>query len=80
MPTRYQGELTDAVRTKTGFLYLIPCTSEWADGRYKLTPLKPHGSADIFSIAGADVLALVPSEAERVEKGDTIDFHKLYEP
>jgi molybdopterin biosynthesis enzyme len=71
--------LTDSVRTKTGFLYLIPCVSEWQDGGYRLTPLKPHGSADIFSIAGANALALIPDEVAQVEEGATVSFHKLYE-
>jgi molybdopterin molybdotransferase len=80
LPALYQGELTESVHTKAGFLYLIPCVTEWRGGKYDLTPFKPHGSADIFSIAGADALALIPSEVEQAEKGETVDFHKLYEP
>jgi molybdopterin molybdotransferase len=79
LPTRYQGELTESVRTKTGFVYLIPCATEWRDARYYLTPFKPHGSADIFGIAGADALAQIPSEVEQADAGETVSFHKLYE-
>jgi molybdopterin molybdotransferase len=79
LPTRYQGELTESVRTKAGFVYLVPCVSEWRAGKYRLTPFKPHGSADIFAIAGADALALIPSEVEQAEKGERVSFHKLYE-
>jgi len=79
LPTSYRGELTASVRTKAGFLYLVPCVTQWRDGGYFLTPLKPHGSADIFSIGGADALALIPEALAQVEKGKTVAFHKLYE-
>ncbi len=77
--TEFQGELTRTVRTKAGFLCLVPCVTEWREGRYWLTPLKPHGSADIFSVTGADALALIPAEAEQVDKGQTVTFHRLFE-
>jgi molybdopterin molybdotransferase len=78
LATSFKGELTDKVRTKAGSLYLIPCVSEWRGEKWYLTPLKPHGSADIFGIAGADALALIPAEVEQVEEGETVSFHKLY--
>jgi molybdopterin molybdotransferase len=77
--TPFQGELTRTVRTKPGFLYLVPCVTAWREGRYLLTPLKPHGSADIFSVSGADALALIPAEAGHVDQGQTVTFHRLFE-
>jgi molybdopterin molybdotransferase len=78
-PTKFQGELTRAVRTKEGSLYLVPCMTEWREGRYWLTPLKPHGSADIFSVSGADALALIPADVGHVDQGQTVTFHRLFE-
>lgn len=74
----YRGELAETVRKKAGRLLLLPCTCEWHQNRYLLNPIIAHGSADIFSIAGADALALIPAGVERVEKGKTVGFRRLF--
>ncbi|MCK4304686.1 MAG: molybdopterin molybdotransferase MoeA [Candidatus Eisenbacteria sp.] len=75
----YCGKLTEAVNKKTGRLLLLPCVCEWVDGQCMLTPLANHGSADIFSIAGANAIGIIPSEMKGVEKGTVVNFRKLYE-
>lgn len=78
-PARYTGELTETVTKKDGRLLLVPCLSEWRDGTYLLTPLQTHGSADIFHVAGADVLAIIPAGIEEAKKGEVVGFRKLCE-
>jgi len=75
----YQGKLAETVRKKAGRVLLLPCISEWRDQGYLLNPLKTHGSADIFAIGGADVMALIPANLTEIEKGAQVDFRKLYE-
>ncbi len=77
--TRYRGELTETVRKAAGRLLLQPCRCEWDGDRYLLTPIQTHGSADIFAIAAADVLALIPAGVEEAEKGKSVFFRKLHE-
>ena len=77
--TRYRGELMEAVRKPAGRLLLQPCRCEWDGERYLLSPIRTHGSADIFAIAGADALALIPAGVEEIEKGKPVAFRKLYE-
>lgn len=76
---RLTGELTETVTKRAGRLNLVPCKAEWSEGRYILAPLKTSGSADIFSIAGADALALIPAGVEEVSKGQMVSFRRLYE-
>jgi len=77
--TRLTGELTETITKKAGRLNLVPCNAEWSEGHYILAPLKTSGSADIFSIAGANALALIPAGVEEVSKGKMVSFRRLYE-
>ena len=76
---RYRGELTEPIAKKTGRAGMVPCVSEWVDGRFIVTPVRTHGSADIFGIAGADSIALLPAEKEDPEKGEIVDFCRMGE-
>ena len=75
-----QGELTQTVRKRAGFLTLIPCISRWSDRRYRLDPLRFHGSADIYAITGADAVAYLPVGVEEALAGTIVDFRKMYQP
>lgn len=77
--TRLTGELAETVTKKAGRLNLVACTTEWSDGRFVLTPLKTHGSADIFAISGADAIALIPAGVEKVDRGQMVAFRRLYD-
>jgi len=77
--TRFTGELAETVTKKSGRLNLVACATEWSDGRFLLTPLKTHGSADIFAISGADAIALIPAGVEKVDRGQMVPFRKLYD-
>jgi len=76
---RLTGELAETIQKKSGRMKLVPCIAEWSENRYLLTPLKTSGSADIFSIAGADALALIPAGVEEVSRGQRVSFRRLYE-
>ncbi len=76
---RYRGELTETVRKPSGRMLLQPCRCEWDGEQYLLTPLRTHGSADIFAIAEADALALIPAGIEEVERGKIVAFRRLFE-
>ncbi len=76
---RYHGELTETVHNRSGRLLLQPCRCEWNGERYLLNPVHTHGSADIFAIAEANALALVPAGVEVMEKGKPVGFRMLYE-
>jgi molybdopterin molybdotransferase len=76
---RYRGELTEAVRKPSGRLLFQPCRCEWNGESYLLTPIHTHGSADIYAVAEATALALIPAGVEVVEKGKPVGFRKLYE-
>ena len=75
--TRYRGELTEAVHKPSGRLLLLPCRCEWDGERYLLSPIRTRGSADIFAIAAADALALIPAGVEGVEQGKPVAFRWL---
>ncbi len=75
---RMQGELTETVRKKTGRLLLLPCLCEWRRDRFLLTPVRTHGSADIFSLGEAGAIAYIAAGVERVEKGSAVPFRMLY--
>lgn len=77
--TRFTGELTETVTKRAGRLNLLACMTEWSDGRFLLTPLKTHGSADIFAISGADAIALIPAGVEKVDRGQMVAFRRLYD-
>ncbi|MBU1698928.1 MAG: molybdopterin molybdotransferase MoeA [Candidatus Eisenbacteria bacterium] len=73
----YHGVLTGAVSKKSGKTHLIPCVSEWRSGEFYITPMRTNGSADIFSIAGADAIGIIPPDAGSLEVGDRIPFCRL---
>jgi len=79
-PRRRRGTLTAPVTKKLGKVGLLPCISDWRDGRLCVTPLRTHGAADIFATAGADSIAVVPEEIERLEENDAIDFIQMGRP
>jgi molybdopterin molybdotransferase len=76
---RYRGELTETVRKQAGRLLLLPCACAWVDDRFLLTPIRTHGSADVFAIGQVEALALVPAGMEEVEKGTAVAFRRLFE-
>jgi molybdopterin molybdotransferase len=78
--TSYRGELTSPLTKKPGFARLVPCVREWRSDRFCLTPLRTHGSADIFSAPGADSVAIVPAESGSIRAGEFVRFHALSRP
>jgi molybdopterin molybdotransferase len=79
LATQFQGKLTKSLRKPTDWLAFVACVSEWRDGGYRLTPIRTHGSADIFAIAHADAIALIPAGISGMEQGETVSFRKMYE-
>jgi molybdopterin molybdotransferase len=76
----YHGRLTEDVKKRIDYLTLTACRSEWDGEGFRLQPLVAHGSADLFAIRGADVLALLPEALDRVPAGTTVPFRRLYQP
>jgi len=74
------GRLTAPTRTRPGFTSLVPCRTEWKEDRYRLHPLKTHGSADIFATRGADAVAIVPPREGGAPAGTRVAFRTLYQP
>ncbi len=77
--TRYVGELTERVTKKMGRLQLLPCFCEWTDGKYILAPIKNNGSADVFSVAGVNALAILPAADKELGREQMVGFRKLFE-
>lgn len=75
-----RGRLTKTVRTPEDWLTFIACRTAWRDDEYWLTPRTTRGSADIFAIAGADALAMIPIGTGEVAAGEAAPFRKLYLP
>jgi molybdopterin molybdotransferase len=76
---RHRGELTEGIGKKTGRAALVPCLTEWAGGRILVTPVRTHGSADIFAVAGADSIAILPSETDKIARGEEVEFFRMGE-
>ncbi len=76
----FHGRLTATVRKRPGCLTLTACRSEWDGNGFRLHPLITHGSADIFAIRDADVVALLPAEPDAVAADARVEFRRLYEP
>jgi len=80
---RYRGELAEPARKKKrskDFLMLIACRAEWHTDKFLLTPLRTHGSADIFATRGANAIGYLPAGIQVAEAGTMIEFQHLYEP
>ncbi len=76
----YQGELTQPAKRRPGVLTLVPCIAEWRDDRFALTPVRMHGSADIYSTSGVNAVALIEAGDAVAHAGASVHFRMLYEP
>ncbi|MFH1278906.1 MAG: gephyrin-like molybdotransferase Glp [Candidatus Eisenbacteria bacterium] len=72
-----RGELTESVTKREGRTSLAPCICEREDGRFLLTPIRTHGSADLFAVAGADSIAVLPEEKGTMGKGAVVRFCRI---
>ncbi|MFH1434495.1 MAG: gephyrin-like molybdotransferase Glp, partial [Pseudomonadota bacterium] len=77
--TVYQGSLAAAYRSDAERLKAAPCTSEFARGAYRLTPVKLNGSADLAGAGRANALAFIPAENRMLDAGETVRFIKTGE-
>jgi molybdopterin molybdotransferase len=73
------GRLAGSIRKRRGWLTFVACTREWRESGFWLTPLATRGSADIFAIAGADSVALIPEDVEELPAGSRVVFRKLFQ-
>jgi molybdopterin molybdotransferase len=76
----YDGVLEGETAGRPGKTRLIACRAEWRSGRFEITPVPTHGAADIFALAGADAIGIIPPDAGRLEAGARLRFCRLGNP
>lgn len=69
-----RGELDGSIANKEGRTGLVPCIARWEGGGFRLAPLAMHGSADLFAVAGANAIAVLPEESRGERRGAAVDF------
>jgi len=69
-----RGRLEREVIEKSGRTTFLPAVVADQGGGVKVDPVAWKGSADIFSMVGANGLIVVPLETERLSPGDLVDI------
>ena len=69
-----RGRLEREVIEKSGRTTFLPAVVADRGGGVKVDPVPWKGSADIFSMVGANGLLVVPLETERLSPGDLVDI------
>ena len=69
-----RGRLEREVIEKSGRTTFLPAVVADRGGGVKVDPVPWKGSADIFSMVGANGLIVVPLETERLSPGDLVDI------
>ncbi len=68
-----RGELQGKILEKSGRTALLPATVALESGHIRIQPVSWKGSADIFSLADANGLVVVPSECRELLPGQEVD-------
>ena len=68
-----RGELRGKILEKSGRTALLPATVALESGHIRIRPVSWKGSADIFSLADANGLVVVPSECRELLPGQQVD-------
>ena len=74
-----RGRLQEKILEKSGRTALLPATVTLDSGRIRIRPVSWKGSADIFSLADANGLVVVPLECRELLPGQEADV-LLFEP
>lgn len=74
-----RGRLRSKILEKSGRTALLPATVTSEAGRIQIQPVSWKGSADIFSMVGANGLVVVPLECSELSPGQEVDA-LLFEP
>jgi molybdopterin molybdotransferase len=69
-----RGRLEREVIEKSGRTTFLPAVVADRGGGVKVDPVPWKGSADIFSMVGANGLIVVPLQTERLSPGDLVDI------
>lgn len=77
--TVVRGRLQERILEKSGRTALLPATVTLESGRVGIRPVSWKGSADLFSLADANGLVVVPSECSELSAGQEADA-LLFEP
>ena len=59
---------------KTEFLQIVPSRYILREGKFRVSPLPIHGSADIIGCSGSNCLTLIEEKKHRLRKGDRIQI------
>ncbi len=68
-----RGRLRSKILEKSGRTALLPATVTNEGGRIQVQPVSWKGSADIFSMVGANGLVVVPLECSELSPGQEVD-------
>lgn len=71
--TILQGRLLESISDKSGRTSFLPARVTHSHGVNDVLPLEWKGSADIFSLIGANAFAIVPREVAHLEQGSSVD-------
>jgi molybdopterin molybdotransferase len=74
-----RGRLQETILEKSGRTALLPATVTLESGDIRIRPVSWKGSADIFSLADANGLVVVPLECRELSAGQEADA-LLFEP
>lgn len=74
-----RGRLQDRILEKSGRTALLPATVSVESGDIRIQPVSWKGSADLFSLADANGLVVVPLECKEMSAGQQADA-LLFEP
>ncbi len=74
-----RGRLQDRIQEKSGRTALLPATVSVESGDIRIQPVSWKGSADLFSLADANGLVVVPLECREMSAGQQADA-LLFEP
>ncbi|MFH1593824.1 MAG: gephyrin-like molybdotransferase Glp [Candidatus Omnitrophota bacterium] len=73
-PFMREGILTERFCHKTGRLHFVPAKVSERGGRYHVTPVKSHGSADIVALSLADAFMVAGENAKSLRRQAKIRF------
>lgn len=74
-----RGVLHDSLSDKSGRTSFLPARVTHSQGTNKVMPLDWKGSADIFSLIGANAFIIVPQDVVHLEKGSSVDLMMVSE-
>jgi molybdopterin molybdotransferase len=76
-PRRRRAKLAEALKNRLGRTAHVPGVLEDGEGGLMARPLRYHGSAHVHAMSMANALIVVPSDAARIEAGETVEVVEL---